>query len=53
MDLLVTELSKAWIAEKDGVKADAVRLASEEDTGGLTAALEALANLVTAARSIV
>jgi hypothetical protein len=53
MDFLVTELSKAWIAEKDGAKADAFRTVAEEDTGGLAAALEALANLVTAARSIV
>ena len=53
MDLLVTELSKAWIAEKDGVKADAVRTAMDEDAGGLTAALERLANLVIAARTIV
>ena len=53
MDLLVTELSKAWIAEKDGVKADAGRTATDEDNGRLAAALEALANLVTAARSIV
>ena len=49
MDTLSPELSKAWLAEKDGVKADA----ADEDAGGLTAALEALANLVTAARSIV
>ena len=50
MDTLVPELSKAWLADKDGVKSDAV---AEEDARGLAAALEALANLVTAARSIV
>ena len=53
MDLLSPELSKAWIADKDGAQADACRSAADEDAGGLTAALEALANLVTAARSIV
>jgi hypothetical protein len=53
MDSLAPELSKAWLADKDGVQADTLRTAADEDAGGLTAALEALANLVTAARSIV
>ena len=53
MDWLAPELSKAWLADKDGGQADANRAATDEDAGGLTAALEALANLVTAARSIV
>jgi hypothetical protein len=53
MDSLAPELSKAWLADKDGVQADALRTASDDDAGGVTAALEALANLVTAARSIV
>lgn len=53
MDMAAPELSKAWIADKEGAKADALRAAAEEDAGGLSAALEALANLVTAARSIV
>ena len=53
MDSLVPELSKAWLADKDGVQADAYRAAADEDVGGLAAAMEALANLVAAARSIV
>jgi len=53
MDSLAPELSQAWLAGKDGVQADAYRPATEEDAGGLTAALEALADLVTAARSII
>jgi len=42
MDSLAPELSKAWLADKDGVQADAYRTASDEDAGRLTAALEAL-----------
>ena len=53
MDSLVPDLSKAWLAHKDGAQADAVRRVAEEDAGRVAAALEALANLVTAARSIV
>jgi hypothetical protein len=53
METLAPELSKAWLADKDGVPADAHRASGDEDAGRLTAALEALANLVTAARSIV
>ena len=53
MDSLATELSKAWLADKDGVRGDALRAAADDDAGGLNAALEALANLVNAARSIV
>jgi hypothetical protein len=53
MDSLATELSQAWLADKDGVRAETLRAAADDDAGGLTAALEALANLVTAARSIV
>ena len=53
MDSLATELSQAWLADKDGVRAETLRGAADDDAGGLTAALEALANLVTAARSIV
>jgi len=53
MDALAPELSKAWLASKDGAPADACRSATDEDAGGLTAALETLANLVSAARSIV
>ena len=53
MDWLAPELSKAWLAGKDGAQADPSRPATDEDAGGLTAAMEALANLVTAARSIV
>lgn len=53
METLAPELSKAWLADKDGVQMDAQRASGDEDAGGLTAALEALANLVTAARSIV
>jgi hypothetical protein len=53
MDSLVPELSKAWLADKDGAHADAIRAVAEDDAGRLAAALEALANLVTAARSIV
>jgi hypothetical protein len=53
MDWLAPELSKAWLADKDRLPADASRLATDEDANGLTAAMEALANLVTAARSIV
>jgi hypothetical protein len=53
MDSLATELSQAWLADKDGVHAETLRAAADDDTGGVTAALEALANLVTAARSIV
>jgi hypothetical protein len=53
MDSLVPDLSKAWLADKDGAQADAIRKAAEEDAGRLAAALEALANLVTAARTIV
>jgi len=53
MDSLAPELSKAWLADKDGVQADAYCTATDEDAGRLTAALEALANVVTAARSIV
>jgi hypothetical protein len=53
MDSLATELSQAWLADKDGVRAETMRAAADDDAGGVTAALEALANLVTAARSIV
>lgn len=53
MDTLAPELSKVWLADKDGAQADAHRASGDEDAGGLTAALEALANLVSAARSIV
>jgi hypothetical protein len=53
MDSLAPELSQAWLADKDGARAQALRAAAEDEAGGLTAALEALANLVTAARSIV
>ena len=53
MDSLATELSQAWLADKDGVHADTLRAGADEDAGGVAAALEALANLVTAARSIV
>jgi hypothetical protein len=53
MDSLVPELSKAWLADRDGAQADAIRKVADEDAGRLAAALEALANLVTAARSIV
>jgi hypothetical protein len=53
MDSLATELSQAWLADKDGVHAETLRAAAEDDAGRVTAALEALANLVTAARSIV
>ena len=53
MDSLAPDLSKAWLADKDGAPADAIRLAVDEDAGRLAAALEALASLVSAARSIV
>ena len=53
MESLVPELSKAWLADKDGAQVDAYGDAADEDVRGLAAALEALANLVTAARSIV
>jgi hypothetical protein len=53
MDSLAPELSKAWLADKDGVQADAYHAPTDEESGGLAAALEALANVVTAARSIV
>ena len=53
MDSLASELSKAWLADKDGEQAAKYRTATDEDAGGLAAALEALASLVTAARSIV
>ena len=53
MNSLTPELSKAWLAAKDGAHAEPVRAAAEDDACGVTAALEALANLVTAARSIV
>jgi len=53
MDSLATELSQAWLADKDGVRAETLRAAADDDAGRVAAALEALANLVTAARSIV
>lgn len=53
MDSLVPDLSQAWLADKDGAQADAIRKVADEEAGRLAAALEALANLVTAARSIV
>ena len=53
MDSMAPELSKAWLADKEGMKADALRVAADDEAGGLSAALEALANLVTAARSTV
>jgi hypothetical protein len=53
MDSMVPDLSKAWLADKDGVQADAIRKIADEDAGRVAAALEALASLVTAARSIV
>lgn len=53
METLAPELSKAWLADKDGAKADAIRASKDEDAGKLAAAMEALANLVSAARSIV
>ena len=53
MDSLATELAQAWLADKDGVRAETLRAAADDDAGRVAAALEALANLVTAARSIV
>ena len=53
MNSLTPELSKAWLAAKDGAHAESLRVAADEEACGVTAALEALANLVTAARSIV
>ena len=53
MNSPATELSQAWLADKDGAHAETLRAAADDDAGGVTAALEALANLVTAARSIV
>ena len=38
MDSLVPDLSKAWLADKDGVPADAIRKAADEDAGGLAGA---------------
>lgn len=53
MESLAPELSKAWLAEKDGTRPDANRASKEDDAGAVAAAMEALANLVSAARSIV
>ena len=53
MESLAPELSKAWLAEKDGAGLDANRASKEDDAGAVAAAMEALANLVSAARSIV
>ncbi|MFO1311642.1 MAG: hypothetical protein U1F41_06190 [Burkholderiales bacterium] len=53
METLAPELSRPWLAEKDGLPGDANRASKEEDAGAVAAAMEALANLVSAARSIV
>ncbi len=47
MDTFATEFSQVWLADKDGVRAETLRAAADDDAGSVAAALEALANRVT------
>lgn len=52
MDTFAPEFSKFWLADRETAAADAGRR-GDEDASKLKAALEQLADLVSAARSIV
>jgi hypothetical protein len=53
MDTFAPEFSKFWLPEAAGMYGDARHSARDEDTGAQKAALEELAERVSAARSVV
>lgn len=53
METFAPDLSKLWLADKSGAPADGVLAAKDDESGTTKAALEALTNLVKAARSTV
>ncbi|MEO8509559.1 MAG: hypothetical protein ABI593_18175 [Betaproteobacteria bacterium] len=53
MDTFAPEFSKFWLPESAGARRDAGHPLRDEDTGAQKAALEELAERVSAARSIV